>query len=599
MGPLAMVALLGSGSAWAGVKASSEATTSDGVKHVAAFAVDGLLSTGWAEGDSGGGTGAWLEIKLDRPTDVRTVSIWPGRIAQGSRGLREHGRPHTVTITLLGGPEEVSKQVRVLDIAETGPTRLDVPIEGKATAVKVTYDEVTTGGIYDDTYLTEVAINFLGGDASPTMGALGTWMASEAGQKAALAHEEEVTALKAVLGEAEFMDREQFAQLKDAASDGPLYLRDKVKAVADGFRIQALAPSSSALNALLALEDANAIAPLELAATRTTGELQAALKDRVSRFGALQELKGGGNRNVPPWGEPGFCKGCLRSFGEPLGLAVDAFGGVWVADLANHRVQQFDFQGIARKQIGGGEPSISDNWLGAKRGWYAAGATAGSMDGSFALPLAIAVLPDKKAGDGALVLDAAGRVSVIGPSGAVTRSWSIGIDDAVSPGVGGEAHLAVAGKNMVAIWGKEAYVFTLEGTSVGKFTLQEGVASGVVGFKNGKIGALFADELVLYSPDGFRHAALLGDTVPDGWEFWTAALDEKGKLWIVTDHGWAVKYKKPGVVDVQVRLVDYSFGPPRADVYQDLVFVSDPSRDRIEKFDALELAARAAAAPSK
>lgn len=580
----------------AGVRASSEGTTSDGTRHAAALAVDGLLTTAWAEGDDGPGTGAWIELKLDRPTDVSSVSIWPGRIAEGTRGLREHGRPHTVTIALLGGKEEVSKQVRVLDIAETGPTRLDVPIEGRATGVRVTLDEVTAGGIYGETYITEIAVNFASGEPHPALGALESWLASDAGQKASAAHAEEVAASQTAL--ADGPDREQFAKLRAAVSDGAPYLRERVaRSVPDGSRARALAPSAPALNALLELEDPNAIPALELASTRATGDLQATLRDRVGRFRALQELKGGGNRNVPPFGEPGFCAGCLRSFGEPLGIAADAYGGLWVADTANHRVQMFDFQGISKRRVGAPEPAISNAWLGATRDWYAAGAAMGDGQGLFSLPLAVAVLPNKKAGDSALVLDAAGRVSRIGPGGAVEQVWTLGVEAPVQPGLGGRAHLAVAGKSVVAVWDDTAHVFTLGGERLGSFSFQEGSAGGLVGFKNGKIAALFERELVLYSPDGFRHQGLVGNTLPDGFEFWTATLDEKGKLWVVTDHGWAVKYKKPGTVDFKVRLVDYSFGPPRAAVYEDMVFVTDPERSRIQKFDARELAARQAASP--
>ena len=149
-----------SATAHAGTRASSEASTSDGESHPAAHAFDGLLTTGWAEGAVGDGTGEWLELTLDATTDIRSISLWPGRIDRGSRGLREHGRPHTVTVTLSGGTEDVSKTVRVLDIAETGPARLDVPISGSARKIRIHLDKVYGGGIYSDTYITEVAVNF-------------------------------------------------------------------------------------------------------------------------------------------------------------------------------------------------------------------------------------------------------------------------------------------------------------------------------------------------------------------------------------------------------------------------------------------------------
>ncbi|MEZ4316476.1 MAG: hypothetical protein R3F61_03180 [Myxococcota bacterium] len=587
----ALAALMLGTPALAGVSASSEAKTADAT-HPASAAVDGLLSTAWAEGDEGDGTGAWLELKLDRLTDVSSVSVWPGRFDQGSRGLREYGRPHTITVTLSGGGEDVTQQVRVLDIADTGPTRIDIPITGKAKAVRITLDQVYAGGIHNDTYITEVAVNYVAGAGHPSLEKLVEWAASKAGQEGAAKHTEEVGEAKAAFAGQDFGDRDAMAELKSAASDGAPYLRDRVaKTVADGYRMLAIPPSQDALNALLELEDPNAIAALELAATRARGDLQTALRDRVSRFRALQDLKGGGKRNVKPNGETGFCKGCLQSFGEPLGVAVDGFGGVWVADLGNHRVQRFDFSGISQATIGGGEPGISNAWLATTRDWYAAGNTAGTTDGSFSLPLDLDVVPDKKNGDGVVVLDAAGRVSLVGGNGAVTKSWSLGVTEPVSPGVGGEAHIAVAGKKIVAVWGNEAFVYDLEGAELSKFEIEDGVANGIVGFKNGKVAFLFDEGLVLYSTDGFRHGELLGDTVPDGYEYYDVFTDEKGKLWVVTDHGFAIKYKKPGTVDYQVEFVEYSLTVPRADAYQDVLFITD--RDSFLKVDALEKKAQA------
>ncbi|MCB9678818.1 MAG: hypothetical protein H6737_27185, partial [Alphaproteobacteria bacterium] len=175
--------------------------------------------------------------------------------------------------------------------------------------------------------------------------------------------------------------------------------------------------------------------------------------------------------------------------------------------------------------------------------------------------------------------------------GAVTKSWSLGVTEPVSAGVGGEAHIALAGKKVVAVWGNEAYVYDLEGTELGKFEIEDGVPGGIVGFKNGKIGFVTGEGLVLYSADGFRHGEILKKTVPEGFENWDVFLDEKGKLWVVTDHGYAIKYKKPGSVDFMVEFTDHSLAFPRADAYQDVLFVTD--RDSILKVDALEAKAKA------
>jgi hypothetical protein len=580
--------------ALAGVTASSEGSDSEGDRLSAKLAVDGKLSTAWAEGADGDGVGEWLEITLDRTTDVKTVSLWPGKLDQGSRGLREYGRPHTVTITLSGGGEDVTKEVRVLDIAETGPTRLDVPIEGKARKVRVTLDQVYGGGIRSDTYLTEVAVNFVGAEAHPAVERFQEWRASTAGERVREAFDEELSELTATIAESEFGERDLFARIKLAASDGvPAETKRAMSTVPDGQRMRAVPPSRAALNALLQLDDPNAVAALELAATRTTGELSEKIADRASRFRALAELKGGNRRNVKPFGESGWCTGCLRGFGEPLAIAADGFGSVWIADIANNRVQQMGFDGIVQSSIGQGEPQITANWFGSKRPWYASANEPSQAEGGFVLPVAIATLPDK-AGDSILVLDAAGRIQHLTASGKSLASWKLDVTTPLMPRVGGEAHLAVAKNQVIATWQDTAFVFDLEGEQLASFALEDGVPEGLVGFKNGKFGVLHRGDLIRYSADGFRYGGMLGDTVPQGGEFMAVAMDEAGKLWLVTDVGLAIKYKKPGKVDYQVMLNEFAFDIPRIDVYQDLVFVTDG--DTVKKYDALQMHQAAKAA---
>lgn len=573
-------------SAFAGVTASSEGTNSEGERLAARNAVDGLLSTAWAEGEDGNGAGAWLEVRLDGPTDVSSVSLWPGKIDRGNRGLREYGRPHTVTVTLAGAGDEVSQTVRVLDIAETGPVRVDVPIEGKARTVRFTIDEAYGGGIRSDTYITEVAVNFTG-EPHKTVAAFQEWRGSDAGQRELTKFQEELAELKATIDEAEFGERDLFDRIKLAASDGaPHDIKRAASRVTDGYRIRAVPPARAALNTLLELDDPNAIAALELASTRTTGKLQAAITDRVARYRALADLKGGNRRNVQPFGESGWCKGCLRSYGEPLAVGADGFGALWVADLANNRIQQFGFDGISRGDIGAGEPAITNNWLGRKRDWYASARTATADEGGFVLPVDLTVVPDKES-DTLFVLDAGGRVQHLTAGGKVLASWKLDVSLPLSPRVGGEGHIVVAKNKVVVAWSDECFVFDQEGEELGRFTFEDGPAGGMVAFKNGRVGVLFGGDLVQYSPDGFRYGSMLGDTVPDGYEYVAVATDEVGKLWVVTDHGYALKYKKPGKVDYQVKLMDWSFGVPRADVYQDLLFVSDG--DKLQKFDALQM----------
>ena len=110
-------------------KASSEAVSQEHGARKAALAFDGLLSTSWAEGATGNGEGEWLELPLDRPIDVTSVSIWPGDLSGRDWTIRETPRPHLATLTIdVGGDQPVEQEIRLDDPAVAGPLRVDIPI---------------------------------------------------------------------------------------------------------------------------------------------------------------------------------------------------------------------------------------------------------------------------------------------------------------------------------------------------------------------------------------------------------------------------------------------------------------------------------------
>ena len=64
------------------------------------------------------------------------------------------------------------------------------------------------------------------------------------------------------------------------------------------------------------------------------------------------------------------------------------------------------------------------------------------------------------------------------------------------------------------------------------------------------------------------------------------AIDDKRKLWIMTDNGTVTKFKKPGVVDFSVKAVDRPLKGPRIAIKEGMLFVL--SDDRIEQVDILQ-----------
>jgi hypothetical protein len=580
-----------------GARASSEQAGSDGKKLAAALAFDGLLSTGWSEGAPDDGAGAWIELTFDKPVDVGSVSLYPGYLGGADREIREYGRPKLVTLTFtVPGAEPVVKQERLLDPGEVGPLRHDVMLSVPgATGLKITFDEVFSGGLYSETRLAEVVINLVAGDRpQPVVDAI-TWLQSDDGQKEAGTHREQAVALFEKVKAAEFGDRPSFETLMSWAADGAPYLRDRASKLPMGFRLAALQPDKTSIEALLKLKDANAIPAIERAAIRLTGDLAKDLSRRARLFDAYTELGSANIRNVPPWGQEGIAKGQLRSFGAPLEAVADAYGNLYVADTGNHRVQQFGLDtGVVGKVWGAKEPDVAEVWFYGSRDAYAAGARPGEGSGEFVNPADLAVVYGKD-GDTLFVLDARGRLSEISPDGAVVGVRKLPAEGGAGAG---EVHVVADSKQVVTIFGNEGWVWSRKDPDAEpvKFELAEGPPSSAVLFSNGKLGLVYGSQLVMYSTDGFRFGDLLGESLGSGYENWAVTLDEKGRLWAVLDTGEAVKFKKPGKVDFRLPVADYSLVNPRIAVYDDHVFVVDG--DRIAHVDALEAVEQAATGKS-
>ena len=586
---LALGLMCFSTSAYGGSAASSELKDGDGQRHPASNAFDGLLQTGWAEGDMGDGTGSWLELRFSSTTDVRSISIWPGNMAKGKRTLREFGRPHTVTVTLSGGSEEVTAEARLLDPGERGPLRHDVEIEGTARTVRISMDQVYAGGIYNDLFIAEVAVNFVEGEVPKSVQRLRDWQGSDAGKSAFEKNKEEVVALFDKVQAAEFGDRDSLAEIMDRAGDGAPYLRRQARTqVLDGYRVQALPPDETSVSALMKLRDSNAIPSIEQAALRSRGEAARSLKDKVQIFHAYEDLVGGGNRNIPPWGQTGWERGALKGLGEPIQVEVDNFGSVWVADVANNRVQRFNFDGIVQADWGIGDPQITNKWFSQTRAHFASAREPSTDPKGFWNPVDLCVVSGKT-GDTLYVLDAMGKITVIDETGVIAKSWVVPQETGIIPSAGGEGFIELVKGNVVVIWGNEGWSYSPEGEELGHFELEDGSPTGAVALKS-KVGLIYGDKLIQYSLDGFRHGDVMMGAMGRGFEAWDVSLDEEGKLWAVTDKATLLKFKKPGKVDFEVRIADYSIAAPRLDVYDGHVFVS--ADDAIMKLDALELQAQ-------
>lgn len=566
-------------SALAAPKASSELTDGDG-KHPAAMAFDGLLGSGWAEGAPGSGESQWLELDLGKATEIATVSIWPGNLKEGAKSYREYSRPKVIQLYLDGQP--VGEPQRLQDKIQ----RLDVPVKGTGRKVKIEVVESYEGFVFTDLFIAEVALDF---PSRAQLGRLDTWLASKDAARVQETWSTTVADAYAKHKEAEFGDDAAFAVLTDAVADGAPWMRERARSLApEGYRAQAVPSDPVAQSAVRKLKDPNGIPSFELAMLRATKEEARAMQDVVEIFYAYQELIGGGNRNVPYWGQTGWEPGALRGFGEPASLAIDATGAVYVADTGNNRVQIYADNGRPNGQWGA-KADITDAWFANGRKFYVSGAAPGEKPGELYNPVDIERIPGKEE-DLFAVLDARGRVQLFGVDGKVRISWTVQTENVAEAEMGGQAYLlwVPQKERLYAIIQNEAVGYTLTAEEVARFTIKDGTPKSAIVDPKGKLMFAIGDQFIGYDPDGFRYGAMFDPRVlGEGFEDLDMALDEKGKLWILTDAGMIFKFKRPGKLEFKVEISEMPLPHPRMLVNAGIVHYT--AGDKVTVADVLQI----------
>ncbi len=580
--PVTLGALIFSSTSEAGVRASSSLQNTDG-RHLASNLVDGSLVSGWAEAQEGYGEGSWVEVDLGRTTSLTSISIWPGNLTTGKRSFREYARPRLLSISVDG--EAFGEPIRLADEIQ----RLDIPYEGKGRKIRIVIDEVYEGLVFSDCFIAEVGVNFFEDAAADPPASLQKWAESSSGKRARERFLAELAVKETAHRDSELSDREALAWIMDAAAEGAPYYAKRARSVVSrvGARAAAIPPDPDAIAALRRLKDPNAIPALEAAALRLVGEARVGLEQIVEYFYAYQELIGGPDPNVPYWGASGWANGALRGFDEPLALVVDRDRAVLVADTGNNRIQAYSEEGRPIRSWGA-KTGITTDWFDDTRVWYVGASVATEEPGGWINPLDVVLIPEKEA-DGFAALDAKGRIQVYDPDGNIKIGWQLHSDNVVEPGVGGEGYLAYLEKKgvLVAVYGDEAIGFTLTGDEVSRFDIGDGAPNAVVADKKGRLTMAFGSKLVRYNLDGFRYGEFMDLRDYDkGFEDIDVTFDEAHKMWVVTDNGLCIKFKRPGKVDFQVQLTEYSLESPRVAVFDGMVYVTD--RDAVVVVDALQ-----------
>jgi len=559
------------------VRASSTHKDSDAT-YTASRAVDGSFQTSWAESTPGTASGEWLELDMGRSTQIDNVALWPGNLAKGSRTFREYSRPRTIQIMIDGKPHGAK-----IILADKMHRKI-IKVGARGRKVRVAIEDAYEGIVFTDTHIAELAINFPTGPLTR----YDNWLQSSDAKRRHAKFIEKLEDSFARQKAAEFGDKEALQFMIDSVAHGPPYATSRVSSlVGVGYRAQAAPSSAKAMKALRLLKDANAIPAFEMAALRATGDLESEATQTAEILRAHQDMIGNQHNNVPFWGETGWNLGAFKSFGEPMGMSMDSAGNMYIADIGNNRVQRFTLQGRADKQWGPGA-DLSDAWFGEGRAWYASGAKAGTGIGEFQNPLDVALVPGKE-GTSFAVLDAANRVQVFDHEGRPVRSWTVSATKQARPGLGGEGYLVYLpkAKALLAVIQNQARLHGLNGEELGAFSIEDGVPRAVLADPRGHILLGYRDQVVRYHTEGYRFGTVItADQIGVGHEDIGMAVDEKRKLWIMTDNGTVTKFKKPGVVDFSVKAVDRPLKGPRIAIKEGMLFVL--SDDRIEQIDVLQ-----------
>jgi hypothetical protein len=488
--------------------------------------------------------------------------------------------------------------------------RLDIDIGQRGRKVRMVVSETYEGFVFRDLFISEVAVNYinmhdakaallntpdeaeakaiLNGPLSP-LKRLESWKETSGARRQADAFNESMAQDYEAHKNAQFGDDEAFGRICEAAAEGAPFLHTQVlRYVGAGYRMQGQSSAKRAQKAIRKLKDPNGISALQLGALRSYGPEQEVVQEDVEILTAYMELIGGGNRNLPYWGDTGFALGGIQSFGEPIAIEADRHNQIYVADSGNNRIQVFSDEGRPDRQWGP-DADIAEAWFTTEKAWYASGAAAGSENGQWWNPTDVVVIPGKE-GDGFAAIDARGHVQIFDQEGRPVISWRVETRNAAEAGVGGESYLSWLPKQQLlfAFIQDEAVGYSLASEELHRWEIEDGIPNAVEVTKKGEILMAFGREVVQYDLGGFRHGTVIDDMIlGKGFEDMDLTLDEKQKLWIFTDDGWAYKFKKLGKLEWKINAYSQATKHPRIAVVENILFLSH--YDRIEQIDLLQV----------
>lgn len=552
--------------------------------HGAASAFDGLLSTAWVEDKPGQGVGEWLEVDLGADTAVRTVTVWGGHF--GSRDdWRDHHRVAEVTLSGTG-PEGAWKVGAVLGDRFASKT---IAVDKTTRTLRVTVDRAYDGAVRDELHIAEIAFDF---DEKPDPAweeAIGKAVAkSKTTRDLPTQWPAALDAAYAACKARESYNK-NFEIIGLAAVRGPEWRLPFVQQLVPvGRRLSALQFDEAAVEMLGRLKDPNAIAYLEVAAAGARREKDRQwLEESVRVFAAYAELMRAPRTSVPNWGSTGMEKGAFRGRGEPLALATDSQGNVWVADTGNNRVQRLTAAGSPDLVIGGAEKGVATRWFGEEGEPYATAAMPGAGPTEFQQPIDL----DVGNYDILAVVDADLRVRTFNADGTPKAQWELPSVWRPTAGQGVSSPIVTwKGDDFYFIVRDEVFVYTADGAQKASFHLEGGPAQSAVIGAGGKLLVRHAGEKSLTeykAEDGFKLGAWIKKGLPDdGAEDWDLCSDADDSVYIVTDAGFVYKFNKKGKFIKQYQVFENAKDLVRVAAFSNLILVS--AKDAIARVEQEE-----------
>lgn len=155
-----------------GVTIEASSTLKEEIARNAELAIDGDLTTSWAEAASGTGIGQTLTLRFPEPVDIGWVAIFPGHGA-GRRAFFDHNRIHRGSFEART-KEDLGDEVAGIDFSElgidVGGDRVEFSIENRpevryvrvmkqrVAQLELRIDSVYLGNKRDDTHVAELEI---------------------------------------------------------------------------------------------------------------------------------------------------------------------------------------------------------------------------------------------------------------------------------------------------------------------------------------------------------------------------------------------------------------------------------------------------------